>query len=190
MKTYGLVATVAMSLICAGFDAGGAELSRGKAKELIEKNPGFLSRAGITSPVGVNRVLLGTYTTSFGRAGVRNERDNAMFLRLLSAKGLITFTTDQSGPEPVVDVRLTDKGNAFVVARPNAWSVIVRLCERTIDKITGIERQGSQALAEFDYKFVKLTPFGEMSNACSGVQQGKALFRLFDDGWRLAGIDF
>jgi len=99
-------------------------------------------------------------------------------------------------------IRLTDKAEPFVKQKDGRDVVTLKAVERVDIKVTGLSKPGdlygqTVSEAEFTYAF-KFNPLGkalaEPTKSLTGSapqeerpNQGRALFKLYDDGWRLEG---
>jgi hypothetical protein len=70
----------------------------------------------------------------------------------------------------------------------------INLAQRKMLGVTGItaDAGGKESIAEFEWKW-SITPngktFGNQVGVTTDVHKGRASFRLYDDGWRIAGMD-
>lgn len=156
-----------------------SQLSRSKAENMIQNTARFKIRVVPTEIFG--------------------KRE----LPPLAQQDLVTYTDATSVVQRAMGnanyvVTLTTKGKQFVINEVTpTWGrgpiTVVKLCERKIVEVTGIEQSGPQiATVSFNYNTVNRTPFGEtMPEVCSSeISSGKAELKLFDDGWRVGAIRF
>ena len=169
-----LVFVVSVALVGCGDNS---KLSRSKAENMIQDTARFKTRV-------VPIEILG-------------ERE----LPRLAKQGLLTYTDSTSVTQRATGntnyvVTLTDKGKQFVIneVKPTFGHdtiTVVKVCERKIVEVTGIEQAEPQtAIVSFNYNTVNPTPFGEtMPEVCSTeIRSGSAELKLFDDGWRVGEI--
>jgi hypothetical protein len=172
----------------------GNGLSRGKAEDLISKQLslpathttklfGYYSKRFWSDPV------VGFGTITICRDDGIQFADNEQQLNEWQSKGLITIG-ESSGKSGAchslgATTTLTDEGKKYLVTRTGGVSE-VRTNDVAFGEVTGIQVNEQFKVAEVDYtlKNVNLTPFGSGTSTAPIVQ--KAMFRLFDDGWRLA----
>jgi hypothetical protein len=93
-------------------------------------------------------------------------------------------------PPPCWDVMLTPSGvDTFqtLIAPGDAekQSFIIPAARRELVAITGIARQGSAADVEFTWKWVPLNEVGAVLYSGEAPYRSTAIFRRYDDGWRL-----
>lgn len=171
-----LVFFVSAALVGCGDNS---ELSRSKAENMIQETARFKIRV------------------------VPTENLNKKELPRLAQQGLVTYTDATSVPQRALGatnyiINLTEKGKQFVIKEVKpAWGndtiTVVKVCERKIVEVTGIEQPEPQtAIVSFNYNTVNPTPFGEtMPTVCSAeIRSGRAQLKLFDDGWRVGEISF
>lgn len=121
----------------------------------------------------------------------------------LAQQGLLTYKDSTSVIQRAMGnanyvVALTEEGKKFIVneVKPTFGRdaiMVVRVCERKIVEVTGIEQVEPQTAAvSFKYNTVNPTPFGETEpEICSAeIRSGRAELKLFDEGWRVGGISF
>lgn len=171
-----LVFVVSVAMVGCGDNS---KLSRSKAENMIQDTARFKTRVVPTGTFG--------------------KRE----LPRLAQQDLVTYTDTTSVPQRAIGitnyvVTLTAKGKQFVIneVKP-AWGhgtiTVVKVCERKIVEVTGIEQPKPQtATVSFNYNTVNPTPFGEtMPEVCSAeIRSGRAELKLFDDGWRVGEISF
>lgn len=156
-----------------------SKLSRSKAENMIQDTARFKTRVVPTAILG--------------------QRE----LPRLAQQGLLTYTDNTSAIGRVMGntnyaIALTAKGKQFVIneVKPtfgNDTITVVKVCERKIVEVTGIEQADPQtSTVSFNYNTVNPTPFGEtMPEVCSAeIRSGRAELKLFDDGWRVGEISF
>jgi len=190
-KRFVLVATILCLLLSFGACSGSNQMTRARALELIRHSQEVKETAS-------TRILTGRSTDLAGSRGKYNA---------LQSIGLLII----SGPEDRQAVHLTPQGRSQgskVNGLDNplfgieAWD-FVTASGREVVAVTGIrnEKQGKQ-IADFTWKW-KLTPIGEAlakegqsynsvqaSKDANPLEQGEALFTLYDDGWRLEGVQW
>lgn len=86
----------------------------------------------------------------------------------------------------------TVQGRGETCHEPNGDVYSVVLARRKMIAVTGIRTDpgGKESSAEFTWEWVP-TADGKIfvERIPTGVQKGRALFELYDDGWRITGID-
>jgi len=171
-----MVFVVSVAMIGCGDDS---KLSRSKAENMIQNTARFKTRVVPTGTLG--------------------KRE----LPRLAQQDLVTYTDATSVPQRAIGVtnyviNLTEKGKQFVIneVKPTFGHdtiTVVKVCERKIVEVTGIEQAEPQtATVSFTYSTVNPTPFGKtMPEVCSTeIRSGRAEMKLFDDGWRVGEISF
>ena len=161
-------AAVALMLCCIGCQR---DLNRTDAKALIAKSEQFTKQHDDYFPIGhVYSLPLHRY----------EEMQKA---------GYVKITPLDIGQGRVV---LTNKGRDIVRqlgGRIDNDSVVVPSGPKEVIAVTGVSIDGKTAVADFDWHW----NFNELSAVLNpldaGVRHGRALFRLYDDGWRVISID-
>lgn len=90
-------------------------------------------------------------------------------------------------------IKLTDKAQKYVLKTEGGDNVTLKVVEGVEIDVTGVTKPADmfvQTVSEVEYTYTyKFNPLGkalaESSQKDSKPNEGKALFRLFDDGWRL-----
>ncbi len=169
-----------------------SKLSRSKAEDLIQDTVRF------------NTV---TDTISTGAYSVFTKWDGDIdpwllggkILPSLAQQDLVTYTESRGfGGSTLYAVALTSKGRQFLLKevkpeRDDGKLAVIRLCERKIVEVTGIEQPKPQeAKVSFNYSAHNPTSFGETTpKKCSAeIRKGAAELKLFDDGWRIGKVIF
>jgi hypothetical protein len=91
--------------------------------------------------------------------------------------------------------QLTDKAKEYVVAEKDFYrGTVFKAVESVEVTVTGVTKpaeMGGQTTSEVEYTTTyKLNPLGQAlagSKEAENERTGRAVFRLFDDGWRLEG---
>jgi hypothetical protein len=172
----------------------GNGLSRGKAQDLISKQLslpathttklyGYYSKRFWSDPV------VGFGTITICRDDGIQYADAEQQLNEWRSKGLITIG-ESSGKSGACNslgatTTLTDEGKKYLAAQSGGASD-VKAYDIAFGEVTGIQVNEQFKIAEVDYtlKNVNITPFGAGTSTEPVAQ--KAMFRLFDDGWRIA----
>jgi hypothetical protein len=160
-----------------------SKLTRSKAESLISSNEKFKD------------VIYGFPSNVFDDFLWGSESGKSLpVLPRLHSRGLVTFTARARNE---YTAELTEKGNSYKVGERrnelHGYPVyMVRMCERVVTEITGIEQQNmSYAKVFFLYKTINSTPFGETAKNCDRDKlSGSAELTLFDDGWRVKNLKF
>lgn len=100
------------------------------------------------------------------------------------------FTAVKCTPE------LTDRAGAYVVARDDFYrGTVFKAVESVEVTVTGVTKPAEMVghtLSEVEYTITyKLNPLGQAlagSKEAEDEQKHRAVFQLFDDGWRLEGL--
>lgn len=155
------------------FSCKSNELTREKAKEIIiTKNnfPSFQKKEFQTS----------SYHISV-------NRDVPTFEKLQQA-GLITYNLD----DLYLTAEFTEKGKEFVVSQERKGYYVdkfvdVKVAILSFGEVTGIQKMSEKNIAEVSYTVNRTcTPFGQyLFNYSDGVVTQKAIFKQYDDGWRM-----
>lgn len=176
-----------------------ATLSRAKAKVLLEK---ILTEVAPTSESAVIKTIEIGSTVDSGEGMVESYRRVAEIYRDLAAKGLIEINLEQCPPSgyrhrkpyPCYRIlRVTKKGQASVIGTTNGDDPVVKIADRKLIKITGVQSSGRLAVIEFEYRYVP-NEWGESFHSYSLVKpdvydeihKDTVTFELWDDGWRLS----
>lgn len=118
-------------------------------------------------------------------------RDN---FEQLQNEGLLTYSECGSGLNSGYCATLTDKGKQYAVSEEyttdNMYINNINVRAATIDfgEITGIIEHKEFNVAEVQYTIVRkdITPFGKIAfNIQDGMIAESAMFRKYDDGWRI-----
>jgi hypothetical protein len=93
-------------------------------------------------------------------------------------------------PPPCWDVTLTPAGvdtvqSLIVPGDSEKQSLTIPAARRELVAITGIARQGNVADVEFTWKWIPLNEVGAALYSSSTHYRSTAIFRRYDDGWRL-----
>jgi hypothetical protein len=173
----------------------GNGLSRSKAENLISKRlalpsthttklRGYYSKRFWSDPVS------GFGTITICRDDGIQFSDVQRQLNEWQASGLIkmTETSSKTGRCHSLGVTptLTDEGKKYLVSQSDGVSE-VKAYDLEFGEVTGIQINEQLKVAEVDYTLnkVNITPFGWEPVTQITITR-KAVFRLFDDGWRIS----
>lgn len=93
-------------------------------------------------------------------------------------------------------IKLTDKAQKFVLKTEGGDRVTLKVVEGMDIDVTGVTKPANmlgETVSEVEYAYTyEFNPLGKAlaksAQEGSKPREGKALFRLFDDGWRLQGV--
>jgi hypothetical protein len=93
-------------------------------------------------------------------------------------------------PPPCWDITLTPAGvdtfqNLIAPGEAEKQSFSIPAARRELVAITGIAKQGSSADVEFTWRWIPLNEVGAAIDSSELHYRTTALFRSYDDGWRL-----
>ena len=167
--------------------SGGAKsLTRDKAQQIIWENVKKIKKT--VGTLYFKGISIGNYP-----AGHTWQFDDTK-LQEAEKRGLVKIKGRSAGGSTLFD--FTDKAQLYLSPSKNSFdrqdkSRDILLAEPTSIEVTGLtapaENGGKKTItAEFTVKY-ELTPFGE-AILNSATEQSKAIFQLYDDGWRLEGV--
>ena len=190
-KRFVLVASVLCLLLSFGACSGSNQLTRGRALELIRHSEEVKETASTS-------ILTGRSTDLVDSRGKYNALQSIGLLIISGVEGNRAVHLTPQGQSQGSKVQGADNP-LFGIEK---WT-FVTASGREVVAVTGIrnEKQGKQ-IADFTWKW-KLTPIGEAlakegqsynsvqaSKDANPLEQGEALFTLYDDGWRLEGVQW
>lgn len=184
-----LALVVSVALVGCG---DSSKLSRSKAEDMIQDTVRFNT---VTDTILISENTLFPEWDGVSDPLMMGEK----ILPVLAQRELVTYTESRGfGPFTNYAVSLSAKGNKFLVKevkpeRSAGMLAVIKLCERKIVEVTGIEQPEPQkAKVSFNYSTHNPTSFGETTpKKCSTeIRKGAAELKLFDDGWRVGEVIF
>jgi hypothetical protein len=166
-----------------------SKLTRKKAKALIVQADMRASNGVVTAEI--------PKTSDSNIQEMRWDRDKITGNSLISLmsrfanEGLLTYRNDGIPAGGVRDIKLTEKGEKFVVGQSTSGNPLVKLCVIESYEVTGIEKPTeNSAIVHFTIKTKSITPFGLAAPKITSSKNNTfmAKMSLFDDGWRLTGV--
>lgn len=190
MRPTGVLSTLVAVLVAISA-ACSSDLTRSSAAALLEEAPAH------SKPL-VYTLREGTVTPQW--SPLEASRNDAKTWTALAREGLIEL--EDLGRDPTAfgppffnryEIRLTDKGRETFDAGPEGtWSIVV--AHKRVQEVTGIVKHiPTVADVEYTWSYELESPLAELCLPGLGTtpeditrpQKGRAVFRKFDDGWRL-----
>lgn len=169
MRRVGLLVLIALILACC---SSSRELTRGKAKQLIEASDAFKPRQA--------KVRL---TDEEVKSGLKSGywKEQQTFLGMFGSVLVLTAQGHQlfAGFEPQIQGRILD------TQEPATMQVL---------QVTGISDSGDPGQKEVDFmwnwNFHGSQPEVQQFFKEHPAQRGQGVLKLYDDGWRVEGVQF
>jgi hypothetical protein len=81
---------------------------------------------------------------------------------------------------------LTDKGREYLIEKTDKVYK-VKIWDKSIENITGIQiyKERNSATVYYNEQNINITPFGELFDDKTSIENKTAYFSLFEDGWRI-----
>jgi hypothetical protein len=179
-----VVSTALVATACAASN----ELTRAKAKELINERLKKIGSENCTFEIG--KLYVGRYPNLEQALAAPDQfsrlRKFLVDNGLLEAKWL-----GLENGVAVVSFSLTGKAMPYKSGEFGK-NVDMRVCDRQVHEVTGINADGSFAVAEYTWIPANPTPFAKgwreafgTVSCDAGPQKDSAEFQRFDDGWRV-----
>ncbi len=83
-------------------------------------------------------------------------------------------------------IELTDKGREYLIEKTDKVYK-VKIWDKSIENITGIQiyKERNSATVYYNEQNINITPFGELFDDKTSIENKTAYFSLFEDGWRI-----
>lgn len=200
MKRLDLIVFIVITLGLGELTGCGSDkLTRGKAKDILIKELAYPQETK-------GRIC------SSHRVKINSKKSAEQMKFLYKKEKLIMETGKRINYRNyfVMKVSLTKKAQKYVVGKEIIGKTecsFVKLAERKFGKVTGIKfsKNDKEALVEYNWSYVKLTPFGKnwdlfdnmlFKNPFNRIKKivekrkynEKIILELYDDGWRITSF--